>query len=101
MIIHGLTYDFNINAIFTSGPGFRDNKPEHRLCNTDASVVDIVHSDMAVNALRGLGLNIPIGDIDFMPNGGRLQVLDFSLCATLILFTSLVVLNNKPSSPIY
>ena len=35
---------------------------------TDADFVDVIHTD-----LKGLGIDQPIGHLDFYPNGGDVQ----------------------------
>ncbi|GFV11417.1 hypothetical protein TNCV_1046361 [Trichonephila clavipes] len=44
----------------------------NRLDHTDAEFVDVIHSS-SLNDGNGLGINEPIGDIDFYPNGGIQQ----------------------------
>ena len=51
-----------------------------RLNYNDAIQVDIIHTDMAENAIAGLGIFAPIGDMDFYPNGGKLQVIRIFPC---------------------
>ena len=39
-----------------------------RLDRTDADFVDVIHTD-----IKGLGIDAPIGHLDFFPNGGATQ----------------------------
>lgn len=46
-----------------------NNKPENeRLAIGDADLVDVVHTNMGF-----FGMSKPIGDVDFLPNGGHMQ----------------------------
>ena len=47
---------------------FENAHPSVRLDTTDADFVDIIHTD-----LKGLGIDQPIGHLDFYPNGGDVQ----------------------------
>ncbi|KAG8175498.1 hypothetical protein JTE90_009132 [Oedothorax gibbosus] len=62
-----------ITGLDPAGPYFRDSEPEVRLDLTDAEFVDVIHTDGGEFVLTGLGINEPIGHMDFYPNGGRLQ----------------------------
>ncbi|CAG2100125.1 unnamed protein product [Medioppia subpectinata] len=65
-----------LTAMDPAGPGFRTNESEWRLSLKDASVVDVIHTDMSDSFDDGLGVNEAIGDFDFFPNGGKYQAND-------------------------
>lgn len=44
---------------------FEGVSPEHRLSADDASFVMVVHT-----SIQSLALDIPLGHVDFYPNGG-------------------------------
>ncbi|KAJ3589493.1 hypothetical protein NHX12_010338 [Muraenolepis orangiensis] len=58
-----------ITGLDAAGPLFRGKPPEDRLDPTDAQFVDVIHTDG-----DGLGLQQPLGHIDFYPNGGADQL---------------------------
>lgn len=64
-------------SIFTgldpAGPLFESQDPRARLDKTDANFVDVIHSNGEQLLLGGLGSWQPMGDVDFYPNGGRMQ----------------------------
>ncbi len=62
-----------ITGLDPAGPGFTEDNPLSRLHYLDATKVDIIHSDIAEYLLQGLGLKDAIGNVDFYPNGGKLQ----------------------------
>lgn len=49
-------------------PLFKNSDPKHRLDVTDAKFVDVIHTNGDQN-----GLFKSLGDIDFFPNGGKVQ----------------------------
>ncbi|XP_057704714.1 inactive pancreatic lipase-related protein 1-like [Corythoichthys intestinalis] len=52
-------------------PYFHDTNAAVRLDTTDATFVDVIHTDgNPFNTKLGLGMSHPIGHIDFYPNGG-------------------------------
>ena len=55
-----------ITGLDPAGPLFGHNASE-RLDKNDAEFVDIIHTD------KILGLDLPIGHVDFYPNGGESQ----------------------------
>ncbi|XP_060028125.1 lipase member I isoform X1 [Erinaceus europaeus] len=57
-----------ITGLDPAGPKFSGKPSMDRLDYTDAKFVDIIHSDV-----NGLGINEPLGHIDFYPNGGKKQ----------------------------
>ncbi|GFY71072.1 pancreatic triacylglycerol lipase [Trichonephila inaurata madagascariensis] len=63
-----------ITGLDPAGPCFQNSPAEVRLDPTDALFVDIIHTDGADIILRGLGMNEPLGHMDFFPNGGSLQL---------------------------
>lgn len=56
-----------ISGMDPAGPLFKGNPVESRLDKSDADFVDIIHTDAE------LGIQDPIGHIDFYPNGGKKQ----------------------------
>ncbi|KAM6162773.1 lipase member I [Erethizon dorsatum] len=57
-----------ITGLDPAGPKFSGKPSNSRLDYTDAKLVDIIHSDT-----NGLGIQEPLGHIDFYPNGGKKQ----------------------------
>ncbi|GLV35847.1 uncharacterized protein CBL_09914 [Carabus blaptoides fortunei] len=62
-----------ITGLDPAGPLFETQGPEARLDPTDATFVDVIHSNGENLFLGGLGSWQPMGDVDFYPNGGRMQ----------------------------
>ncbi|GFU32154.1 pancreatic triacylglycerol lipase [Nephila pilipes] len=62
-----------ITGLDPAGPCFQNAPAEVRLDPTDALFVDVIHTDGASIVIRGLGMNDPLGHMDFFPNGGSLQ----------------------------
>lgn len=56
-----------------AGPLFESQDPIARLDETDADFVDVIHSNGENLILGGLGSWLPMGHVDFYPNGGRMQ----------------------------
>lgn len=56
-----------------AGPLFESQDPRARLDEQDAQFVDVIHSNGEQLLLGGLGSWQPMGDVDFYPNGGRMQ----------------------------
>lgn len=56
-----------------AGPLFENYDPRARLDSTDADLVDVIHSNGEKIYMGGLGAWAPMGDLDFYPNGGRMQ----------------------------
>ncbi|GIY78533.1 pancreatic triacylglycerol lipase [Caerostris darwini] len=63
-----------ISGLDPAGPYFQDTDYEVRLDRDDALFVDVIHTDGAEFVLGGLGINDPIGHMDFYPNGGHRQL---------------------------
>ncbi|XP_066203408.1 lipase member I [Saccopteryx leptura] len=57
-----------ITGLDPAGPKFSGKPSNDRLDYTDAQFVDVIHSDS-----DGLGIQEPLGHIDFYPNGGKKQ----------------------------
>ncbi|XP_006153655.1 lipase member I isoform X2 [Tupaia chinensis] len=57
-----------ITGLDPAGPKFSGKPSYNRLDYTDAKFVDVIHSDA-----NGLGIQEPLGHIDFYPNGGKKQ----------------------------
>ena len=64
-----------------AGPLFEAQDPRARLDESDAQFVDVIHSNGEQLILGGLGSWQPMGDVDFYPNGGKMQ----SGCSNLFL----------------
>nr|XP_045619456.1 pancreatic lipase-related protein 2-like isoform X2 [Procambarus clarkii]XP_045619457.1 pancreatic lipase-related protein 2-like isoform X2 [Procambarus clarkii] len=64
-----------ITGLDPAGPYFTNTPPEVRLDPTDADFVDVIHTDVPVEAwqLAKMGHPDAIGHIDFYPNGGSDQ----------------------------
>jgi hypothetical protein len=62
-----------ITGLDPAGPLFESQDPRARLDQTDASFVDVIHSNGENLILGGLGSYQPMGHVDFYPNGGRMQ----------------------------
>ncbi|XP_034946131.1 uncharacterized protein [Chelonus insularis] len=62
-----------ITGLDPAGPLFESQDPRARLDATDANFVDVIHSNGEQLLLGGLGSWQPMGDVDFYPNGGRMQ----------------------------
>uniref|UniRef100_A0A1I8P6B9 Lipase domain-containing protein n=1 Tax=Stomoxys calcitrans TaxID=35570 RepID=A0A1I8P6B9_STOCA len=62
-----------ITGLDPAGPLFEAQHPKVRLDSTDAEFVDVIHSNGENLILGGLGSWQPMGDVDFYPNGGRVQ----------------------------
>ncbi|XP_054001042.1 uncharacterized protein LOC128888329 [Hylaeus anthracinus] len=62
-----------ITGLDPAGPLFESQDPRARLDETDANFVDVIHSNGEQLLLGGLGSWQPMGDVDFYPNGGRMQ----------------------------
>ncbi|XP_017781701.1 PREDICTED: lipoprotein lipase-like [Nicrophorus vespilloides] len=54
-----------ISGLDPAGPGFLTKSAKHRLAVGDANFVDVTHTDRLI-----LGYPAPLGNVDFMPNGG-------------------------------
>lgn len=62
-----------ITGLDPAGPLFEAQHPKVRLDSTDAEFVDVIHSNGENLILGGLGSWQPMGDVDYYPNGGRVQ----------------------------
>ncbi|XP_026684576.1 pancreatic triacylglycerol lipase-like [Diaphorina citri] len=62
-----------ITGLDPADPYFSGTESIVRLDPTDATFVDIVHTDAAPFVKGGLGMGEPIGHLDFYPNGGENQ----------------------------
>lgn len=54
-----------------AGPLFSVRNPEGRLDASDATYVEVIHTNGPTLLIAGAGIGAPIGDADFWPNGGR------------------------------
>ncbi|XP_013414568.1 pancreatic triacylglycerol lipase-like [Lingula anatina] len=62
-----------ITGLDPAGPFFESYPPIVRLDKSDAKFVDVIHSNGASITSGGAGLRLPVGDVDFYPNGGGYQ----------------------------
>lgn len=62
-----------ITGLDPAGPLFESQDPRVRLDATDANFVDVIHSNGEQLILGGLGSWQPMGDVDYYPNGGKVQ----------------------------
>lgn len=62
-----------ITGLDPAGPLLAKSDPKVRLDPTDAIFVDVIHSDGASLEEAGFGTLLPLGDLDFYPNGGQYQ----------------------------
>ncbi|EFN85764.1 Pancreatic lipase-related protein 1 [Harpegnathos saltator] len=62
-----------ITGLDPAGPLFESQDPRARLDATDANFVDVIHSNGEQLILGGLGSWEPMGDVDYYPNGGKVQ----------------------------
>lgn len=56
-----------------AGPLFELQDTRARLDAADANFVDVIHSNGEQLLLGGLGSWQPMGDVDYYPNGGKMQ----------------------------
>ncbi|XP_021356285.1 inactive pancreatic lipase-related protein 1-like [Mizuhopecten yessoensis] len=63
-----------ISALDPAEPDFRGQPTDQRLDQSDATFVDVIHTDGSVFiGVSGYGLKDPVGHVDFYPNGGQHQ----------------------------
>ncbi|GFU08779.1 lipoprotein lipase [Nephila pilipes] len=62
-----------ITGLDPAGPNYYYADTTQRLDATDASFVDVIHTNAACSRLQGLGLLHSIGHFDFYVNGGTFQ----------------------------
>nr|BAO01446.1 pancreatic lipase [Thunnus orientalis] len=63
-----------ITGLDPAEPYFQDTPVSVRLDISDATFVDVIHTDgLPFNSKLGLGMSQPVGHIDFYPNGGELM----------------------------
>ncbi|OWF43647.1 inactive pancreatic lipase-related protein 1-like [Mizuhopecten yessoensis] len=68
--VHGIG---RITGLDPAGPLFENFDAQVRLDPTDASFVDVIHSDSDSLSKLGFGLDKALGHADFYPNGGEKQ----------------------------
>ncbi|GFX52412.1 putative endothelial lipase [Trichonephila clavipes] len=56
-----------------ASPLFEDYGGTVHLYKDDADFVDVVHTNADLLIYGGVGIGIPIGDVDYFPNGGKRQ----------------------------
>ncbi|XP_053395947.1 pancreatic triacylglycerol lipase-like [Mercenaria mercenaria] len=59
-----------ISGLDPAGPAFQFTEPIVRLDPTDATFVDVIHTN---GKLTGFGIKKSVGTVDFFPNGGKDQ----------------------------
>ncbi|GAB6025824.1 hypothetical protein CHUAL_011805 [Chamberlinius hualienensis] len=62
-----------ITGLDPAGPLFDGSNAENRLDSTDGLFVDVIHSNAGPIYRKHLGIDEPIGHVDFYPNGGWKQ----------------------------
>uniref|UniRef100_T1J6R0 Vitellogenin domain-containing protein n=1 Tax=Strigamia maritima TaxID=126957 RepID=T1J6R0_STRMM len=62
-----------ITALDPVDPYFSGSDTKVRLDKSDADFVDVIHTDGSSLLTLGMGMNKPIGHVDFYPNNGRDQ----------------------------
>lgn len=60
-----------ITGLDPAGPFFEDTKTPTRLDPSDATFVDVIHTDG--RKYFGFGMILPVGHVDFYPNNGKRQ----------------------------
>ena len=66
-------FSYAIFILDPAGPGFDPLNVRDRLDPTDATFVDVIHSNAATSLIGGLGYLDALGHVDFYPNGGAAQ----------------------------
>ena len=65
---------FTSTGLDPARPGFDFDLADARLDPSDATFVDVIHSDVSDGVIDcSLGLKRPCGHVDFYPNGGKQQ----------------------------
>jgi len=95
---------FPLTGLDPAGPGFLDAALPDRLDASDATFVDVIHTDMGV-LLTTFGTTRISGDIDFFPNGGEHQPGNLANDATVQIlnqttFCSLAKLTQRETAKI-
>ncbi|XP_071953370.1 pancreatic triacylglycerol lipase-like [Antedon mediterranea] len=62
-----------ITGLDPAGPYFDGTNKAVRLDPTDAEFIDVIHTDTDPVYTTGMGIYMPVGHMDFYPNGGRQQ----------------------------
>ncbi|XP_046397325.1 pancreatic lipase-related protein 2-like [Ischnura elegans] len=62
-----------ITGLDPASPCFGSDDPESKLDSSDASFVDVIHTNGRLFKKLGLGQPDPVGHVDFYPNGGMIQ----------------------------
>ncbi|XP_035665052.1 pancreatic triacylglycerol lipase-like [Branchiostoma floridae] len=70
---HGLGSLGRISGLDPAEPYFEHTDPLVRIDPGDATFVDIIHTDGSSILTLGFGLDQPVGDVDFYPEGGARQ----------------------------
>jgi len=63
-----------ITGMDPAGPGFHNMSSEFKLQPSDAVFVDVIHTNAGYIVNGEIGLEYPVGDVDFFVNGGSHQV---------------------------
>jgi hypothetical protein len=62
-----------ISGLDPAGPLFENTDPQVRLDPTDADYVDVIHTNAGSLLSASFGMMMPVGHVDFYPNGGLVQ----------------------------
>lgn len=62
-----------ITGLDAASPLFEDYGGEVHLWKEDADFVDVVHTNADLLIYGGVGIGLPLGHVDFYPNGGKRQ----------------------------
>lgn len=71
---------WRLTGLDPAGPCFRSLPPEYKISPSDATHVDIVHTN-----IDGFGIAEPLGHIDFYVNGGEFQPSDIPYIPCLVI----------------
>ncbi|GAB1600406.1 inactive pancreatic lipase-related protein 1-like [Argonauta hians] len=71
---NGLNHTSRITGLDPAGPNYEGAPAQIRLDPSDADFVDVIHTDGSTfSAIKGFGVMEQMGDVDFYPNGGKIQ----------------------------
>lgn len=64
---------FSVLGLDPAKPEFEGSRAKDRLDKTDATFVDVIHTNTAPFLFGGAGYRDQLGHVDFYPNGGEYQ----------------------------